>query len=607
MSDSYSEAVKQDSVERRTSRGRQGRDADRGRPSSRNGVARGSRAVPFDEARRARHPSLRRGTRTRRSGRGVRPIARRAGFYGIALVYVLFSTLVAGYAVRVMHLRSHPLVLLDPHSVAFAQTPKYLVLMVLDGARPDYFGLTALPHVDALRAEGTQYTNAMDGILEAETPSGHTTLSTGSSPARDGILGFDWAQNDNDYSLFSPDVVRSGAMENIMRSAHAPTIAGLYKARYPGARVVALSGHKYYAADPLGGPEADAIMYYQGDDQGRYVPVAIPGHMPPAGVLDAPGVVGPSTHLPDGQEDALATRLALAAFKVMRQRITLINYPEFDWPLGHVDGGNTAPTKVITLMKSFDRDLGKIEDAYRKAGILKQTLFVITADHGMAPIRRFVPSSVITNAVAQAHTTAPAISYNTGAYIWLTDGSKAQAVAQNILKVGDPGVQSAYYLTTVAGKPQYARAPDPRSESTLVSSQVDAANQYLLRTLMNGHQPSVVAFCRTDQTMSPSTTNWRADHGGASWQSQHIPLILAGPGIQPGVVTGEPARLEDVAPTVLTAMGVTPTGMEGHVLTEALQGPSAADQRIRRAEISAISPVANALIAQDSYELSHQS
>ncbi|GAC1319011.1 MAG: hypothetical protein NVS2B16_15890 [Chloroflexota bacterium] len=132
-----------------------------------------------------------------------------------------------------------------------------------------------------------QYSYAIDGILESETPSGHTTLATGSTPRRNGILGLGWAQNDNDYSLFSPDVVRSGAMERIMSNAHVPTIAGLYKQRFPGAKVVALSGHKYYAADPLGGPQADAIMYYQGDARGHYVPIAIPGHIPPPPVLSA--------------------------------------------------------------------------------------------------------------------------------------------------------------------------------------------------------------------------------------------------------------------------------------------------------------------------------
>lgn len=531
----------------------------------------------------------------RRRGRPSEPgRQRRVPVLALLALYLALSTLFA--ATLTNRLRRPP----DPPPPAGAASPKpakYLVLMVLDGARPDYFGLTHLPHVDALRAAGTQFNNAMDGILESETPSGHTTISTGSPPSRNGILGFDWSQNDSDLSLFSPTVVRAGTMEKIMQAAHVPTIASLYKGRYPGARVVALSGHKYYAADPLGGPAADAIMYYQGNDQGRYVPVAIPGHMPPPGVLTAPGVVGASIHLGAGAEDDLATHLALSAFKVMHQRITLINYPEFDWPLGHVDGGIAARQQVIERMIAFDQDLGSIERAYAKAGILSKTLFVITADHGMEVVHRFIPHSLFTDAITAAGTTAPAISYNAGAYIWLADGTKAEAVAGNITHAADPGIQSVYYLDTSTSVSHYVLAP-----GTNISAGLDAANQYLLGTLMNGHQPSVVAFCTSGATTSPSTTNWKADHGGASWQSQHIPLIFAGPMIRSGVVVDDPAQLEDVATTTLTAMGVRPTGMTGHVLTEALLRSSRAGRADRSQEIKTTTPIVNALIAQDTVE-----
>src|SRR5207302_4024017 len=102
--------------------------------------------------------------------------------------------------------------------------------------------------------------------------------------------------------------------------------------------------------------------------------------------------------------------MAVTVVNKMQPRLLLINYPEFDWPLGHVDGGNLAPSKVITDMQSFDADLGRIEAAYQAAGILNQTMFVITADHGMMPIARFIPSTIITNAVTKAGTTAPDIA-----------------------------------------------------------------------------------------------------------------------------------------------------------------------------------------------------
>lgn len=464
--------------------------------------------------------------------------------------------------------------------------------MVLDGARPDYFGLTSLPNVDALRAAGTQYSKAFTGILESETPSGHAAIATGSRPDKNGLLGFDWANTSTRYSLFSPD--QMGTVETLMQDSHAPTLASLYKKRFPTARVVALSGHKYYAAAPLGGPSADAIVYYQGDPKGRYVPVAVPGHAPPASVMNDPSLILPTITLKDGQEDHLATKLALSLVKVMQPRMLLINYPEFDWPLGHVDGGSLNRDKVITDMKGFDTDLGSIEDAYRKAGILDQTLFVVTADHGMMPISRFVPSSIVSNAVTQSGTTAPDIASSTADYVWLADPNKAQTVAENIANAHDPGIASAYYLVTANGVPSYVAA-----NGSQITSGEETANQYLLSALLNGHEPSVVAFGAPGATFSDPKSNWKADHGGNTWQSQSIPLILSGAGIQSGQINSDPAQLDDIAPTVLSDMGVTPTGMEGQVLTDALVQPAPADVTKRQTEVQQMDPVVSGLIAQD--------
>jgi type I phosphodiesterase/nucleotide pyrophosphatase len=518
-------------------------------------------------------------------------------FAAILAIYLALSTMAAGITSYRLHNRSDPPPLAAIVRVPDPITPaKYLVLMVLDGARPDYFGRIRLPHVDALRARGAQFSNAMDGILESETPAGHATLATGTSPAHNGILGFDWTRGGRGYSIFDPEIIRAGAVERIFETEHVPTIATLYKRKYFGSLVVALSGHKYYAADPLGGPDADAIMYYQGSSDGRYVPVSIPGHSPPAGVLTAPGVIGPSTHMGLTHEDNLATNLALAAFHRMHQRITLINYPEFDWPLGHVDGGTASPTRLARLMRGFDRDLGRIETAYRKAGILKQTLFVITADHGMGPVTRFIPDTVITSAAAQAGTGITTATYSTGAYIWPADPSLARSVAENIVAEKDPGVESVYYRD-----PRNLGGGYELAGGVHMSRQEDAAHRYLLQTLLDGHEPGVVAFARYGQTFMSSTTNWRGDHGGAGWSSQHIPLILAGPGIRQSTIA-DPAQLEDVAPTVLADMGVAPTGMEGRVLTDALLHPSIAATSARRAEVTQITPIVKALIQQERAE-----
>lgn len=501
-----------------------------------------------------------------------------------AVFFVLSTSLAVGVADR-LHRLSTP-ALLDPIA------PKYLVVLVLDGARPDYFHVTKLPHLDALRRQGVEYDRAWAGILESETPAGHATISTGSTPARDGLLGFNWIRNDNDaVRLFDPNVVRQGAMEHLMQQAGAPTIASLFKSRYPKAKVVAISGHKYYAADPLGGPNADYILYYAPDSHNHYVPTAIPGHVAPASILNAPGLSYPNTTLPSGVEDTLAVKLAIASFRKVRQQVTLINLPEFDWPLGHVDGSNLAKTKV--LMQDFDRDLGRIEDAYRKAGVLDRTVFVVTSDHGMTPLKSIVPDSVLDDAVVKAGATSPETTYSTAGYIWLQDANLAQTVADNVLNRKDSRIQSVYYKVTSKSGDSYVRAG-----GLSISPAADSANQYLLRSFLGGNAPDVVAFCVEHTGFEvKGAENWKGNHGGGAWESQHVPLVIAGPGAAAGMISHAPARLEDVAPTALALFGIKATSMEGTVLADALQNPSAkqvgAQQRLDRG----LSPLVQALMA----------
>jgi predicted AlkP superfamily pyrophosphatase or phosphodiesterase len=518
-----------------------------------------------------------------------------------AALYLAFASCMAFTTARVLHARSQSTVILSSALPApTANQPKYLVLMVLDGARPDYFTSTALPHFQQLADAGTQFSAGIDGLLEAETPSAHTALATGSRPDHNGILGFDWANTDNDrYSLFDPNKMTD--MEQIIQDNHAPTIAGLYKQQFPGSVAVSMSGSKYYAAAPLGGPNADAIIYYGGVcvqpgsnnscNQSWFEPFAVPGHVPPQSLLKDPSLTVHTTKLASGQEDHAVTTMALATVSQMHPRLLLMNYPEFDWPLGHVFGGSIDQSLVQTDMRDWDNDLGQIEDLYRKEGILNQTLFVITADHGMMPIERWVPATTIENAVAAAGTTSPDIASNSGDFVWLADPTKAQTVADNIMNAKDPGIMCAYYLGGSATQPAYSP-----SSGCNVTPAIEAANQYLLSALLNGHEPQVVVLGNEGVSFSnPTTTHWKGDHGGASWESQHFPLILAGPGIKQGVTIDSPVQTEDIAPTVLTDMGVTPTGMDGTTLADALQQPTDAQTRARNNEITWLTPIEQAL------------
>jgi predicted AlkP superfamily pyrophosphatase or phosphodiesterase len=135
------------------------------------------------------------------------------------------------------------------------RTMPYVVLIVLDGARPDYFSVPDIPHVKALMRNGTQHSNAWAGILESETPSGHAALATGTEPYRNDILSFAWADSDNtSINLFSQDKIRAGAQRAIRRQAHVPTIAGLVHAQDRSAKSSRKDGRWSCQAQAVGSP-----------------------------------------------------------------------------------------------------------------------------------------------------------------------------------------------------------------------------------------------------------------------------------------------------------------------------------------------------------------
>jgi Type I phosphodiesterase / nucleotide pyrophosphatase len=380
-----------------------------------------------------------------------------------------------------------------------------------------------------------------------------------------------------------------------------PTLAGLVHEKFRNAKVVALSGSKYYAADAIGGPDADVTMYFQSTAKGQFVPTYIPGHAPPAGLLNAPGLVTKSAHMPLGVQDHLAMTLATTTFQRMRQQVTLINLPEFDWPLGHVDGGVIDPQGVKTLMQAFDRDLGVLQDAYRKAGVLDRTLFVLMSDHGMMPLRHKVPESDITAAVSKAGTSLISQAYTSAAYLWLKNESRAPLAAQNIARLNNPYIQAVYARTRTAKGFTYARIT---SSKLLYSGGTEAANQYLLNSFNGSNAPDVVVLFTEGVGCEPGgQAKWKADHGGTSWQAQHIPLILSGPGIRSGHVSSYPARLIDVAPTVLQAMGASHKRMQGIPLADALQAPPSWTAQWQQAASKRLMPVVTALQQQSHAEL----
>jgi len=93
-----------------------------------------------------------------------------------------------------------------------------------------------------------------------------------------------------------------------------------------------------------------------------------------------------------------------------------------------------------------------------------------------------------------------------------------------------------------------------------------------VNTTAGKHGPDVWVILRENFTASPCnvTSQWRGSHGGASWETQHTPLIISGLGIRQGIQSQFPARSIDVTPTIETLLGLPAVERPGVVWADAL-------------------------------------
>lgn len=476
---------------------------------------------------------------------------------------------------------------------------QYLVVIVMDAFRADYVGLQPMPTLTALAHGGTSYDRAWVGQLESETPTSHASLSTGSMPKRTGILGFEWRDPSTKQKTLDgwPPGVLAGDLDRDLKASGTESIPSLVKAAFPQARAVTLSSEKVYAADAMGGPAADYILYHSHAGtrtKPMLVPNAVPGHAPSKAFFQHPNL---QLHLPRTKFtdwDWLSTMLAIAAVEEYRPKVLMVNLPGGD-VYGHPYGGPATPSVMKQVIAGLDRNIARILDAYKKAGIYEQTLFVVTGDHGMVPNNRGIGSKTIEKVIQEAGGEHLFHWGGTGADIWLKNWWHAKAVAAAMGKV--QGVSSAYYQVNDNGQYHYVLAP-----GVSIDPGLDAANQYLLSTFAGPRAPDVVVPFR-ENTVGEIYPTAHGEHGGLDWGSQHIPLVLSGPGVKSGLLSEYPARLIDIAPTVLRLMGINPTGMDGVFLADAMANATAADLAAQSALEAPLSAYQNSLMTQSAENL----
>jgi arylsulfatase A-like enzyme len=501
--------------------------------------------------------------------------------------------------------------------VASSTPDRYLVVIVMDGFRPDYMDLAPMHHIHLLMQSGMSYGRAWVGQLETETPTGHATIATGVYPQKHGVLGFGWRDLQiNNFNWMPTDLrqLNAGDMESLIEAGKAPSISDLIHQRYPGSKTVSLSGEKYYAADAMG-TGADYVLY------GKAITPAIPGRKSKTFIQVTPignHIPPQSAHVQKSDvhqvpyswvQDQFAAGLAVRMLRTIRPRALLVNLPGTDIE-GHVTGGIIDQRDMRTLARGVDSAIGRIMDAYKQVGLYDKTDFVVTADHGMVPNTHIVPTKEMYAAIRNTGSAALEDDLlTTGGYVYLRNGSDAPKVASNLAALHFPGVEGALYK--VPSGTGYVCKAEPGTARSLGPA-VTQAYIDLCNTMASPSSAEVVLpYAEDSMGLTVDGSKHWGNHGGFSWRVQHIPLVISGPGVRHGV-SAFPAQLVDIAPTIERLMDLPiPSAVDGVVLADALKSPQTGDKTAQTAVGGARARDATALARHSAAErgavLTHRS
>jgi len=213
---------------------------------------------------------------------------------------------------------------------------------------------------------------------------------------------------------------------------------------------------------------------------------------------------------------------------------------------GYLDAAGAPSAALASSLDFVDASLGRFLAELERQGLLASTAIIISAKHGQTPIdrtlRRIVDDGsfpTIVNGVAPnllAQATADDI-----ALLWLTDQSKAAAVSSAVLAHTELGI-----TTALAGSGLQPLFNDPSTDP---------------RT------PDVIGLSVAGVIFAGPTATKLAEHGGFHEEDTHVPLLVVVPargrtGDADGRRIETPVKTAQIAPTILTLLGLDPTALQ---------------------------------------------
>lgn len=237
--------------------------------------------------------------------------------------------------------------------------------------------------------------------------------------------------------------------------------------------------------------------------------------------------------------------------------------------VGHAVGPDDPAVRDISIRT--DRLLGKLFDFVEQQAVAENTLVVLTADHGVAPVpevnqKRHMPGGRLDSQIVNGRIT-DALIRRFGPGAWLVPASPATMPYLNLklvsaLKLSLAEVERVA-ADAAAGADHIARvytAAELRSGAI----QQDAIARAFSLSFYGPRSGDIFILQEPYYLFDATGTS----HGTPYAYDTQVPVMFWGPGIKPGTYPGSIA-VNDIAPTLAALLGTAlPSGSIGRVLNE---------------------------------------
>jgi hypothetical protein len=230
---------------------------------------------------------------------------------------------------------------------------------------------------------------------------------------------------------------------------------------------------------------------------------------------------------------------------------------------GYLPGGTIPGPLLVRALNYINTEVGRMVSEIGKQGLAGSTAIILSAKHGQSPTNpndlARVPDGPIIDAINAAWKVAhpgagDLVIFSTdddGMLLWLSDRSQTAA---DFVK--------NYLLTHSAAGNNIAGNPITVSASGLTKVYAGAASAAFYGVpVSDPRHPDITGIVQHGVVYTGGKKKI-AEHGGDDPQDRDVPILVVLPGLKNGRVIRAPVETTQIAPTILSLLGLSPKELQ---------------------------------------------